>query len=245
MGNKNINLLLLIIYLSIILLINSLPIYAISNTIIINEFVYDPVGSDLGYEWIELYNLSGKNIDINNWEIQIAGIEFKDGVIISNTNGYTVIEPYSYYTICERKIENCNYYVDKLGLQNGGNESDGFRIIDNKGYVIDTVIYDFPNTNKLIDDTRNIVSNENTGLKTHPGESLGRINHIDTDNSRSDFKIYKETSLNKVNPIINDLENTGDNIFLILLNFLFILSIIFGKLLFDLKLINKLKWQKD
>lgn len=39
------------------ILINPTKILSSSDTIIINEFVYDPLGTDLGYEWIELYNI--------------------------------------------------------------------------------------------------------------------------------------------------------------------------------------------
>ncbi len=243
MNNKTYNIFLLFFYLLLLILINCIPVQAISNTIIINEIIYDPIGSDLGYEWIELYNKSENGIDMNNWKIQIAGSEFKDTIILSNINNNTILEPYTYYSICERKVENCTYYVDKIGMQNGGSESDGIRILDNKGYVIDTIIYDRPNSNNLIDDLGTI--NDNTANKTISGESLGRINHIDTDNSMIDFKVYKEPSLNNINPIQEDLENTGDSLLYILIIPLFILSINFGTLLIDLILINRFKWQKD
>ncbi len=245
--NKYLDLIYLILSFSTLvfvnILINPTDIFSSSDTIIINEFIYDPLSTDLGYEWIELYNLKDESIDINNWRIQIAGTEFKDAVILSNATQNTIVEPYTYYTICEKQVVGCSYYVDKIAMQNGGTDSDGIRILDNKGYVVDTVIYDTPNTNNLIDDTGQVTLIDKLAKETKSGESLGRVNHLDSDNSNKDFSVYTTPTPNELNPIPTELENTGDNILYILLP-LFILSLYFGKLIIDLTLYTYLDGKK-
>ncbi len=213
-----------IAYFSLILIL----IFSISNinrstfassSIVINEFLYDPIGSDLGYEWIELYNPLNTPITLTGWKIQVAGTVFTDSAILVET----IIESKSYILICESKVEGCDIYVSKLAMQNGGGASDGIQILDSKGNVIDTVIYDTPNTNNLTKEDGTIVPDNQTASTTGSGKSLGRKNMIDTDNSYNDFYVFETPTPKQANSSDTVLQPTGHFPTLLLLILLFIL----------------------
>ena len=54
--------------------------------VVINEFLYDPAGTDTGHEWIELYN-SGSTVDISGWMIK-AGAS-----VSSSSSGFGGVSP--------------------------------------------------------------------------------------------------------------------------------------------------------
>ena len=73
-----------------------------------------------------------------------------------------------------------------LNFQNGGSETDGVRIVSADSSWTDTVLYDAPNSNNLIDDLGNIGSSFAPDVIA--GNSLGRFpDGLDT-NSGSDWK---------------------------------------------------------
>lgn len=58
---------------AIILILSLMPIFASlgkAEPVVISEFLANPVGTDRGKEWIELHNLSSKNINLKNWHIK-------------------------------------------------------------------------------------------------------------------------------------------------------------------------------
>ncbi|MFH1766646.1 MAG: lamin tail domain-containing protein, partial [Patescibacteria group bacterium] len=50
--------------------------------LVINEVLYDPLGSDLGYEFIELYNPTNQAVDLSNWVIEVAGTSFSEATTV-------------------------------------------------------------------------------------------------------------------------------------------------------------------
>ncbi|HRI05805.1 MAG TPA: lamin tail domain-containing protein [Candidatus Dojkabacteria bacterium] len=210
--------------LSILLWLNiffqniNLPTYA-SSSIIINEILYDPVGTDSGYEWIELYNPLSTSITLTGWKIQVAGTTFVDTTILPTTT----IQPNTYLLVCESKVVGCDVYVTKLALQNGGDSTDGVQILDAKGNVVDTVLYDDPNSNNLTNEQGVVALNNQTATPSASGESLGRKNMIDTDNSHSDFYVFSSPTPKAANPTSDELQPAGEVPVLILFILLFIL----------------------
>jgi hypothetical protein len=202
------NVLILISILLLLIFLNT-KVLAGSNGIKINEIMFDPVGADLGYEWIELYNPNSVDISITNWKFQIAGTHFIDTATISG-----IIPANSYYLICELKVTNCNLNVSLLGFQNGGGATDGIQLLDSVGNIIDQVFYDSPNINNLVGQDGIVVENTKTAIIGKNGESLGRTNFIDTDNSFDDFLIFSiPTAATENIGIIPDdtLPQTGQN----------------------------------
>src|SRR5580704_16125556 len=44
-------------------------VYVAHAQIVITEIMYDPSGSDVGAEWIEIYNASNSPIDLTKWKV--------------------------------------------------------------------------------------------------------------------------------------------------------------------------------
>lgn len=212
-----------------ILVENQNPTYAgdINTLPIINEFLFDPIGTDLGKEWIELYNPTESDIVMNNWKIYIAGSSFTQTATFSG-----IIESKSYFLICENLVENCNVNVDKIGLQNGGGATDAFYIQTNDNTVVDSVFYDTPNLNDLKDEQGSVISDSECAEIGVSGESLGRANYIDTNNSHSDFYIFATPTPGEMNILQisqDEIPQTGES--LIPMITIFIISLFSGILL--------------
>ena len=159
-----------------------------SSQIVINEIYYDPLGSDSTLEFLELYNSGDADICIGRWDIQVAGTSFSTILTIPDNN---LIKAKSYYLIAGQDNAggfgvNADLTDSSLSVQNGGNETDGVRIRDIDNKIIDTILYDEPNTNNLPDDISS--SGNSFTVDVNESHSLQRKNTgIDTDNSSDDF----------------------------------------------------------
>lgn len=212
-----------------------------TSSIIINEFLYNPIGTDTGNEWIELYNPGEIEVDLEGWAVEVAGTTFKEVITLTGVS----IEPQSYFLICGDQVaDSCDVTVPKIGMQNGGTASDGVRLLNELEEIVDVVIYDLPNTNNLQNESGEIVEEEETSVTSQSGESLGRTNHVDTDNNRGDFTSYESPTpgeSNSVEPIEEEivteevlgesdepelLEETGYNHVLVSIIVLIIISFI-------------------
>jgi len=178
----------------------------LSSSLVINEVLYDPVGSDGGWEWIEIFNGSGEMVNLEQWIIQKAGTEFDDIYVFP----YFELEPGSYLLLGEESVENTDL-ITELAFQNGGSATDGIRIISPEGDYTDTVLYDFPNTNSLPDDYGNIGSTFAPDVSS--GHSLARVvNGVDSNDSELDFFECENPTPGVANFFPIDLELTSAQI---------------------------------
>ncbi len=155
-----------------------------AQDVVINEVLYDPDGSDTGYEWIELYNNSSSGISLSLWKIEKAGSEFET-VFIFDPFEDNYIAAHSYFLIGEEFVTGCDL-TENLAFQNGGAETDGIRLVSPDLLYTDTILYDSPNSNELPDDISNPgeyfapdVDGGNTLARKHDGE--------DSNNCEIDF----------------------------------------------------------
>lgn len=155
-------------------------VHAVSDTVVINEVLYDPIGADLGYEWIEIHNTSDLPIDLSGWKIQAGGTSFANVITFPSI----IIPPFGYLVIGELNVPFADIVVSKLSFQNGGSATDGIRIVNQNLEIIDTLLYDEPNSNGLPAD--NPLYIESSAQATPSGQVLARIGQ-DTDNSANDF----------------------------------------------------------
>lgn len=157
--------------------------------ILISEALVNPEGSDSGHEWIEIYNRSGEAVDIGGMLIEVAGKGFEKKAEIKKE---VELGANSFFLICENEVENCDYYVDKIGMQNGGSATDGIRIIGESSQITDTLLYDQPNSNELVDDSGEIAQDSDClNIPSGQGFSIGRKSLEDSDVSAADFEIYQ------------------------------------------------------
>lgn len=161
--------------------------------IVINELFYDSVGSDEGNEWIELYNNSNEDVNLQGWILQAAGPSFTDILIFPSI----IIRSKSFFLISEQASTLTNLVAD-LTFQNGGSASDGVRIVNPRNQYKDTILYDNPNSNNLLGDTD--FQQPCTGVE--PGQSLARIYDGVDSNSCDDWMTAFSPSPGTSNAIV-------------------------------------------
>ncbi|MBD3329204.1 hypothetical protein GF357_01795 [Candidatus Dojkabacteria bacterium] len=189
-----------------LLTVASLEIQAVESKALISEVMMNPGGADTGYEWIELYNNSDSQIDIKGLKVEVAGSSFEKKAEIEES---LKIGANSLLLICEQNVENCDYYVDKIGMQNGGSATDGVRILQTELGIIDTVLYDTPNSNKLQNDDGEIAVDANClEIPSSQNYSIARSSWADTDNSKNDFEVFEIPTPGEENQRI-DLNKTA------------------------------------
>ncbi len=158
-----------------------LPLSAVSSGVVINEVCYDPVGADSGHEWIELYNAGDTDVNLEG------------ALLLSGGSSYSIVFEFPHYVlrarrfvlIGESQVANA-MFTTSLGFQNGGAETDGIRFVSPDGDYTDTVLYDSPNTNGLLDDTG--APGEAFAPDVPEGYSLARImDGLDTDDCAADW----------------------------------------------------------
>ena len=154
---------------------------ALKAEIVINEVCYDPVGSDEGWEWIELYNNGSTSVQLEGAKILSGGSSFT----LQYTFPFFELRPHRYLLIGGASILNAQLYYN-FSFQNGGSETDGIRYVSPEGTYTDTVLYDSPNTNQLFDDHN--LAGTHFAPDVPAGYSLARIyDGYDTDNCETDF----------------------------------------------------------
>ena len=154
---------------------------ALNAAIVINEVCYDPVGSDEGFEWIELYNNGCTSIQLEGAKILSGGSSYT----LQYTLPFFELRPQRYLLIGGESIITAQLYYN-FSFQNGGSETDGIQYVSSDGTYTDTVLYDSPNIFQLWDDHN--CPGLNFALDVPAGYSLARIyDGCDTDNCTADF----------------------------------------------------------
>ncbi|MDP8210249.1 MAG: lamin tail domain-containing protein [Candidatus Stygibacter australis] len=167
--------------------------------VVINELYYDHPGGDDGEEWVELYNTSSEAINLEYWRIEKGGSEFETVLFLP----FIIIEGNGYLLIGESNVPGADIYAE-LVFQNGGSTTDGVRLVSGFGPWTDTVLYDSPNSNELIDDTG--FAGVSFAPDVTAGHSLGRIPNGYDSNQGSDWQECENLSPGTANIISIDLE---------------------------------------
>lgn len=111
-----------------------------AQTVVLNEIMFAPFGGEP--EWIELYNNSDTDINLNGWKISDiittpVSAEIKTDFVIRSGN----------YAVLTKDTSIFNYHrfilspVLKLNLATLNNDIDGVVLKDNRGLTIDSVFY--------------------------------------------------------------------------------------------------------
>jgi hypothetical protein len=184
-------------------LLLALQLQAAAQSLLINEFVYNPDGSDDGLEWIEVCNSGSSAIDIDGWRIENAGSSWSEVYVM----GSEIVEPGGYVLVGFGSVSQPGSFSPNL--QNGGSSSDGLRLVDETGLVVDTVLYDSPNSNGLEDDTGS--TEASTAPAAGSGSSIGRSPDCsDSDDSASDFASYGTPTPGEANTGGDDGDGDSD-----------------------------------
>ncbi|MCF7910926.1 MAG: lamin tail domain-containing protein [Candidatus Cloacimonetes bacterium] len=167
--------------------------------VVINEIYYDHPGNDEGYEWLELYNAGAEAINLYGWTIEKAGSEFTAIFIFPEVQIFSG----GFFLVGEAEVNGADL-IAELVFQNGGDATDGVRLVSADSLWTDTVLYDFPNSNGLPDDSGEI------GMSFAPdataGSSLGRFPDGADNNLGTDWQECQIPSPKAANIISIDLE---------------------------------------
>ena len=165
------------------------------QSIIINEIMFAPSGGEP--EWIELYNNSDIDIDLNEWSISdIITTPFtakiKNECIIMAKNFIVLTK--------DSSVINYHRYIasplTELSLASYNNDRDGVVLKDNRSLTIDSVFY----------------SNQWGGTE---GNSLERISTTNSSNNQYNWASSKDVEqstpgrINSITPKVNDLSAVG------------------------------------
>ena len=129
-------------YLFIATIISFLLPATTSAQIKITEIMYNPEGTDSGYEWIELYNSGETDVDLDNYRFTEGGTnhtfkEYNDGNIILSAKKYAVIADNPDKFI-EKWTDFSGHIIDSaFSLKNTGEELQ----ITQDGQIIDAFTY--------------------------------------------------------------------------------------------------------
>ena len=167
----------------------ALLIAGTGQAVVINEFYYgtEPPGDN---EWVELYNKSGFDIDLTNWQIAVAN-NGPFAIIHTITAGDpgTTITTQDFFLVADAVPATATVTGANLNLgRDTGTVVYGIALLDDTGTTVDTVLYapaGASNTYLLEDDTG---STALTRVKLVGGdESYYRFQNQDTDDSSADF----------------------------------------------------------
>ncbi len=120
---------------------------ALASNVRINEVLYDPTGADAGLGWVELCNSGATDEDITGWTVQTAGSTWSTSYTFTAgtvpAGGFLLVGAGS----------TSHAITFNPNLPNGGSDTDGIRLVDASSATVDTLLYDTPNTNALVDDS--------------------------------------------------------------------------------------------
>ncbi len=164
---------------------------AFGGTLLINEVVYDPAGSDTGFEWVEICNGGSSTVDLTGYRLENAGTSWAGRYTFPSFS----LAPGSYVVVGAGSVglPGSGFSTD---LQNGGGTTaDGLRLVSAGGAVLDTLIYGATaNDNGLLDDTG--LAATSVAAPATNGKGLARRpDCTDTDASGADFAVVDAAGL--------------------------------------------------
>lgn len=153
----------------------------LATRVVINEVCYDPEGADGTKEWIELFNAGSSEVNLYGSRIYSGGSSYTLDYVFP----HFILRPGRFVLVGGDAVANthlsCNF-----SFQNGGSASDAIRYVSADSLYSDTVIYDEPNSNALIDDSG--IAGISFAADVSQGYSLARIcDGFDTDTCATDF----------------------------------------------------------
>jgi len=107
---------------------NEVVVLSYSSQLILNEILPDPIGSDTNDEFIELYNQSTLDIDVNGWQLGDASAKLY--TINHQDYASTIVPAFGYFIIYSRE--------SKVSLNNSG---DSVKLFQPDGNLLEQLDY--------------------------------------------------------------------------------------------------------
>ena len=122
--------------------------------VVLNEVLPNPMSSDEGMEWFELFNNTEAPIALDGWgltfALQVEDLEAVDVVFPAKTTipagGFFVVGG----ELTEAPLD---WVLEGMPTAGNGSGGDGIRLVDCEGWPVDTVVYGTDNEDMIPDDT--------------------------------------------------------------------------------------------
>jgi hypothetical protein len=126
------------------------PCVPSQGTVVINELMSNPDGTDDGLEWFELYNRSDVAVSLSGW--WLAAATQPDGLATHEVDfgAGTSIPPKGFFVVGGEQTDFSDL-VKTFSLPNGST-GDALRLYDCEGNAVDTVVYGDDNADGMPDD---------------------------------------------------------------------------------------------
>jgi hypothetical protein len=160
--------------------IQSMP--RLGRGVVINEVLYDPSGTDTGYEWVEFFNTNRVPVDLTDFVIQVGSNVFGDAFTFPSN---AVLDSGDFLLVGGSSVPNADYVVAFNMLNRGASgPTAGVRLLSpsvTSNHVVDALLYAPNNSNNLPTDG---FGTNGLGPYANSGQSLSRIREgYDTDHA--------------------------------------------------------------
>jgi hypothetical protein len=179
--------------------------------VLINEVLVDAPGSDEGFEWIELINVGGDDVDLSYAYIGWTKSESSTGETVGFPEG-TILEAGQHLLVGEADVDEVHVEVDlDLGQGSGG---DGVYLYNACGEALDALIYGDSNEDNIPDESGSKAVSY--APKPGSGETLARCSDgsdgVDSDDSAADFIVMGEESITPGLPNVCPCESMASDV---------------------------------
>ena len=167
--------------------------------VVINEFLYNPVGTDSDQEWIELYNSSTQTLSVDGWMIQRDNNSPNEWKTVITLSGLIVSHAFLIITRNQSLFPTLDEDIfaissTNLALGNASSKSDAIQLINHTGAIQDRVVYGSDDSDGICDN-RCIITD-----KVSDGSSLSRFQNGNTVFFRETTAIFQTPGLPNNNP---------------------------------------------
>ncbi len=167
----------------------------------VNEFIYNPEGTDTGSEWVELVNTGDAAIRLDAWVIEVAGTDWDDKFTFPTG---AELAPGDYLLVGGDNAGG-DLVADSLTIDNASSGAGGVRIVDCEGLVVDTVLYG--------GDIEDPITGDGGSMEVVPetaeGASLGRYPNGEDSDAAADWHPYGEPTPGAANTDPGATDDTG------------------------------------
>lgn len=154
------------------------PLFASTQTassVLINELLYDPAGTDSGNEWVELYNSGDTEINLKGWKLEWGGTTIDaNSFTFPSSSPEPVIGAHQFVLMADNGSLTPYTKASSKAFTNASGRTDGIRLKNDQGEVVDFLLYGSPNTNNLPDKSGQ-PGTEFAGKVSSEGSSLARM----------------------------------------------------------------------
>jgi PKD repeat protein len=113
-----------------------------SGNLVINEIMYNPIGSDTNHEWIEIWNKGPSNINLTGFKLYEAStnhsLNIYQGSLNIPSNGYAILTASGSVFLQDHPFFSGTIIDTSFSLSNTG---ELLSIKDNTGTILDTISY--------------------------------------------------------------------------------------------------------